>query len=105
MDISHVVKKIRNNILKSGKVSHCKRHLMIDDKYIEWEHFKRAYLWDIASHPFPVHHKLTQEHIFLTPEAKMRIGLGSLQKLIRTLVHLSDSIVALRKTPPLPRFF
>ena len=64
MDISHVVKKIRNNILKSGKVSHCKRHLMIDDKYLEWEHFKRAYLWDIASHPFPVHHKLTQEHIF-----------------------------------------
>jgi hypothetical protein len=33
MDISHVIKKIRNNILKSGKVSHCKRHLMIDDKY------------------------------------------------------------------------
>jgi hypothetical protein len=52
-NIFHVVKNIRKNILKSGKVSHCKRHLMIDDKYIEWEHFKRVYLWDIASHPFP----------------------------------------------------
>jgi hypothetical protein len=56
MDISHVIKKIRNNILKSGKVSHCKRHLMIDDTYIEWEHFKRAYLWDIASHPCEIKH-------------------------------------------------
>ena len=89
MDISHVVKKIRNNILKSGKVSHCKRHLMIDDKYIEWEHFKRAYLWDIASHPFPGHHKLTQEHIFLTPEAKMRNHLAE-DILNSDMLHLME---------------
>ncbi|XP_071174117.1 uncharacterized protein [Mytilus edulis] len=72
MDISHVIKKVRNNILKSGTEAHCKRHLVCGEKYIEWSHFKQAYLWDISSHVFPVYHKLTQEHFFLTSEAKMR---------------------------------
>lgn len=72
MNISHVLKKIRNNIYKSGESACCKRNLKIQDKFIEWDHFKDAYLWDISSNPFPIHHKLTQEHIFLTSENKMR---------------------------------
>lgn len=72
MNILHVLKKIRNNIYKSGEAACCKRNLKIQDKFIEWDHFKDAYLWDISSNPFPIHHKLTQEHIYLTSENKMR---------------------------------
>lgn len=70
MNISHVLKKIRKNIYKSGEAACCKRNLKIQDKFIEWDHFKDAYLWDISSNPFPIHHKLTQEHIYLTSEKK-----------------------------------
>ncbi|KAJ8319800.1 hypothetical protein KUTeg_001387 [Tegillarca granosa] len=72
MDISHTIKK-RNNIAKIGDSSHCKRHLKLGLHFIEWKHFQSAYLWNIATHPFLVHHKLTQEHFFLTSESKMRI--------------------------------
>ena len=72
MDISHVLKKIRNNISKSGDAPHCKRLLQYDSNCIEWKHFRNAYLWDISEHPFPLHHRLTRDHFFLTSEAKMR---------------------------------
>ncbi|XP_033763366.1 uncharacterized protein LOC117344648 [Pecten maximus] len=72
MDYSHVMKKIRNNILKSGVEKICKRHMKLNNEFIEWSHFRKAYFWDISTHPFPIHHKLTQEHIFLTSEGKMR---------------------------------
>jgi hypothetical protein len=72
MDISHVLKKIRNNVSKSGSAPFCKRHLKFKDRFIEWDHFKEAYLWDISSNPFPIHYRLTQEHIYLTSENKMR---------------------------------
>ena len=72
MDISPVSKKIRNNILKSGTDQSSKRHLQMKNLYIEWRHFREAYSWDISSHPFPIHHKLTQEHLYLTSETKMR---------------------------------
>jgi hypothetical protein len=49
----------------------------------------RKDLWDIASHPFPVHHKLTQEHIFLTPEAKMRNHLAE-DILNSDMLHLME---------------
>lgn len=66
MNISHVLKKIRNNIYKSGEAACCKRNLKIQDKFIEWDHFKDAYLCDISSNPFPIHHKLThtRAHLF-----------------------------------------
>ncbi|XP_062587022.1 uncharacterized protein LOC134248629 [Saccostrea cucullata] len=89
MDISHVIKKIRNNILKSGTDASCKRHLMLGDKYIEWNHFRKAYIWDISSHAFPVHHKLSQEHLFMTPEAKMRNHLAE-DVLDGNMLHLME---------------
>jgi hypothetical protein len=70
--ISHTLKKIRNNISKSGAAAFFKRHLKLKDKFIEWDHFKQAYVWDISTNPFPVHNKLTQDHIYLTSESKMR---------------------------------
>jgi hypothetical protein len=93
MDFSHVVKKIRNNILKSGTEAYCTRHLIYGDKFIEWDHFRKAYLWDISSSSFPVHHKLTQEHIhvhvFLTSVNKMRNHLAE-EVLNSEMLHLME---------------
>ncbi|KAK6178389.1 hypothetical protein SNE40_013184 [Patella caerulea] len=72
MDYSHVFKKIRNNISKSGDDTFCKRHLKCGKNFIEWSHFRKAYLWDMSCNPFPIHHRLTQEHLSLTSEGKMR---------------------------------
>lgn len=71
MFFSHIVNK-KPNISKSWKEAHYKRHLKLTDQSIEWNHFTRAYLLDISSHLFPIQHKLSQEHLFLTSEAKMR---------------------------------
>lgn len=87
MDISHTVKKIRNNVSKSGDSEFCKRRLKHKDKFIEWSHFRQAYLWDISKNPFPVHHRLTQEHIFLTSENKMRNHLAE-EVLNSDMLHL-----------------
>lgn len=87
MDISHVLKKIRNNISKSGDAAFCKRHLKYGDTFIEWDHFKGAYLWDISTNPFPIHHKLSQEHIYLTSESKMRNHLAE-EVLNGEMLHL-----------------
>jgi len=86
MDISHVIKKIRNNIIKSGDGQQFKRTITLNDKHIIWEHFKRAYLWDM-SNPFPIHHKLSQDHIFLTNESKMRNHLAE-DVLDKEMLHL-----------------
>ena len=87
MDISHVIKKIRNNISKSGDFQFCKRLLKLDDKYIKWDHFKQAYMWDISANPFPIHHRLSQEHIYLSPEGKMRNHLAE-EVLNGEMLHL-----------------
>jgi hypothetical protein len=87
MDISHVIKKIRNNISKSGDSQFCKRLLKLDDKYIKWDHFKQAYMWDISTNPFPIHHRLSQEHIYLSPEGKMRNHLAE-EVLNGEMLHL-----------------
>lgn len=89
MDISHVIKKIRNNLSKSGDASHCTRHIQYDNTYIEWNHFRNAYLWDISSHPFPLHHRLTRDHFFLTSEAKMRNHLAE-DVLNGEMLHLME---------------
>jgi hypothetical protein len=89
MDFSHVVKNIRHNILKSGTEAYCTRHLIYGDKFIEWDHFRKAYLWDISSSAFPVHHKLTQEHIFLTSVNKMRNHLAE-EVLNSEMLHLME---------------
>jgi hypothetical protein len=69
MDYSHVIKRIRNNILKSGPKS--KRELTYHHPIL-WEHLINAFNWDRATNSFPIHHKLNNDHIFLTQESKMR---------------------------------
>ena len=77
MDISHTLKKIRNNIFKSDDAAFCKRHLKLKDKLF-MEHFNK---------PFSVHHKLTQDHIYLTSESKMRNHLAE-DVLNKEMFHL-----------------
>lgn len=72
MDFSHVIKKIRNNLSKSGFSSGHKRKIKCESSYIIWDHWIRSYNWDISHNPFPVHRKLTHEHFYLTSESKMR---------------------------------
>jgi len=81
------MKKIRNNISKSGKQNTYNRHLLYKGKYIYWEHFKNAYLWDISHNPFPVHQKLTHEHFHLSSESKMRNALAE-NVLNKEMLHL-----------------
>jgi len=88
MDISHVLKKIRNNVLKSCDHKCCTRHIKFGENYIIWDHFRKAYLWDIA-HPFPIHHILTHDHIHLTSESKMRNHLAE-DVLNAEMLHLME---------------
>jgi hypothetical protein len=43
-----------------------KRLLKLDDKYIKWDHFKQAYMWDISTNPFPIHQTITRAYLFIT---------------------------------------
>ena len=72
MDYSHVMKKIRNNISKSGTSLSHKRHLQLDSNSILWEHWYKAYQWDVYSNPLKVYQQLTQDHFFLNSQLKMR---------------------------------
>ena len=63
--------------------------MIYGDKFIEWDHFRKVYLWDISSSSFPVHHKLTQEHIFLTSVNKIRNHLAE-EVLNSEMLHLME---------------
>ena len=54
MDYSHLMKKVRNNIFKSGNQQYCKRTLLCNGHYIFYEHWLHAYQWDISHNPFPI---------------------------------------------------
>lgn len=43
MDFSHTMKTIRNKIYKSGKNNYDKRNVVLNGKYIHWEHWWKAY--------------------------------------------------------------
>lgn len=62
MYYSHLVKKIRNNITKSGTLTTHKRYLKLGKKYIVWEHWYKANQWDFYSNTLKVYQQLTQDH-------------------------------------------
>lgn len=51
------------------------------------DQFKGSYLWYISTNSFPFHHKLSQEHIYLTSESKMRSHLAE-EVLNGEMLHL-----------------
>ena len=72
MDYSHVIKRIRNNVSKSGTCDGHQRCLTVGGQNIFWAHWINAFKWDTDNNPFPIHHKLTHDHFYLTSESKMR---------------------------------
>ena len=72
MDYSHVAKKIRNNIMKSGTRKGCTRQLCFanGDKVL-WEMFIHCYEWD-QQNALQVNRFLTHEHIYPSTQSKMR---------------------------------
>ncbi|WAR17634.1 hypothetical protein MAR_032228, partial [Mya arenaria] len=71
MDYSHVIKRVRNNILKSSHKNPSTK-LLCFSTTILWEHWTNAFKWDHDTNDFPLHRKLTNDHFFLTSESKMR---------------------------------
>lgn len=72
MDYSHVMKKVRNNIMKSGIKTECTRNLTLPNgNIIQWQMWVDCSKWD-ESNGLQVHRKLTKEHIYPSTQSKMR---------------------------------
>lgn len=72
MDISHVIKKVRNNILNSGVTQKSTRLLTLPSSYtVQWQMFSDVFFWD-QQNAFQIHRKLTCEHFNLDCQLKMR---------------------------------
>ncbi|XP_052258149.1 uncharacterized protein LOC127862916 [Dreissena polymorpha] len=72
MDFSHVVKKIRNNILKSGIHPKSTRILTLTSFFtIQWQMFTDFFNWD-QQNALQTHKKLSREHFHLDSQLKMR---------------------------------
>ncbi len=72
MDYSHIMKKIRNNLLKSGnEKEHSKLITLNNDSKIEWQDWEDAFNWD-RGNLVRIHRKLTRKHIKLDNSSKMR---------------------------------
>jgi hypothetical protein len=72
MDVSHVLKKIRNNMLKSGILKSSTRLLKFTShKTVQWQMFIDCFQWD-RSNALQLHQKLTNEHLFPSTQSKMR---------------------------------
>ena len=94
MDYSHIMKKIRNNILKSGKQETYKRNILHKTKniYIVLETFCKCL--HVGYHnPFPIHQKLSHEHFHLTSESKMRNKIAE-DVLNKEMLHLVKTYAA-----------
>ena len=85
----HNLKKVRNNLIKSGTKDFHTNKLEIDGKMVLWEHWLQAYQWDVRNHSFPVHQKLTEEHMFPSNQQKMRNGLAE-EVLDKNMLHLME---------------
>jgi hypothetical protein len=72
MDPSHVIKKIRNNLLKSGNSKNHTRLLTLpSSRTVQWQMFIDCYTWD-KTNALKLHRKLTNEHFFPSNQSKMR---------------------------------
>lgn len=72
MDVSHVLKKIRNNTMKSGITKKSTRNLTLPSGFtVQWQMFIDCYKWD-QQNSLQLHRKLTNDHIFPDSQMKMR---------------------------------
>ena len=77
-DIKHVLKKIRNNLESSRLENKSKPGCCLINYSVPIvrSHWEEAYKFNIQD-GFPIHPKLTEEHIVLTPVSKMRNSLAT----------------------------
>lgn len=87
MDPCHLIKKIRNSVLSSGFLQSHQRLLTVDGHFVIWKMWIDAYQWDRSTNTFPIHHKLSDEHLFPTNAQKMRNKLA-FQVLDNDMLHL-----------------
>ena len=117
-DYSHVVKKIRNSVLKSSTAPKAIRLLQRNGYYILWQHWISAYQWDKFTNPLTIHYKLSDEHIYISTAGKMRNHLAEevLNKdMLNLMTHyqsscsdgkfLTETIQLLRQTSQLIETF
>jgi hypothetical protein len=91
MDYSHVMKKVRNNILKSGIKKTSTRNLQLpNDDIIQWQMWTDCYHWD-QQNGLQIHRRLTNEHIFPSQQCKMRNHLAE-EVLNSDMLHLFFTI-------------
>ena len=77
MDPSHVIKWTCNCINSSGFSKYQTHLLCLQDKFIVWDHWNKAYQFDKEKNSgMRVHPKLTDDHIFLSGMSKMRVHLA-----------------------------
>ena len=90
MDVSHVIKKLRNSLFASGSGEQHKRRILHRLGYIDWDMFVNAYMWDCNHHTLRIHRKLSNEHFFLNNSLKMRNHLAD-QVLNSDMLYLMQS--------------
>ncbi|KAJ8017433.1 hypothetical protein HOLleu_45163 [Holothuria leucospilota] len=72
-DFSHIVKKIRNGIMKSGNNSSVHtRKLQVKGQYILWQQWHDMVKWDRMTNSRLINHKITDAHLFPDSGEKMR---------------------------------
>lgn len=87
MDYSHVVKKIRNNILASGINKGCTRNLkLVSGDPIQWQMFQDCYTWD-KKNALQIHKRLTNENVYPSQQSKIRNHLAE-EVLDEEMLHL-----------------
>lgn len=72
-DFSHNIKKLRNNIIKSGDIKGVHtRHIKLKGKSVIWKHWENAVEWDRHTNFRRLHYKVTESHIYPNISEKMR---------------------------------
>ncbi|XP_030833255.1 uncharacterized protein LOC105444767 isoform X2 [Strongylocentrotus purpuratus] len=76
-DVPHLIKTIRNNFENSG-FNHKTKNLKFRGLDISWKHILDVYEWDFSSpSSLRMLHKLTEEHLHLTPALRMKVKLAA----------------------------
>ena len=70
--MQHVMKKIRNGLMKSGTQRFSRKLLTCQGYHIIWLHWIKAYEYDLNHHLFRQHYKLTRSHLYPTRTERMR---------------------------------
>ncbi|KAL3842007.1 hypothetical protein ACJMK2_020080 [Sinanodonta woodiana] len=66
-------KKIRNGIMKNGDIRGLHtRKLKLNEKYILWKHWISAIHWDQEVHSRPIHHKVSDAHLYPNSAEKIQ---------------------------------